>query len=251
MLTGGKWQPNEAIRATPGPYAVRGECIGDTLTLFESNHEIASVRDRTIRGPHVGVFLESFAEPNPVIKVTTLAVRALRQPRPRDRVGRGRVGRPDAHAAGLAQLRPARPEGRAHRQGRARTRAECGPVTFVAMRTPKQGAREFDAHPAGERRRAEDGRRPAELPEAHRRAGSAAVADGRNRHDRPAAPRDRRLPRARRRDRRGVDPHAAGVVGVRRGRDRDRAAWKGYGPDWPAFALRERPLGALGEEPPG
>jgi len=42
-----------------------------------------------------------------------------------------------------------------------------------------------------------------------------------------------------------------GVVGVRRVRTTDRAAWKGYGPDWPAFALRERPLGALGEEPPG
>ncbi len=76
VLTGGKWQSNASIRSTPGPFAVRGECIGDTLTLFESNLKIASVRDTALRGPHVGVFLESFAEPNAVVKVTSLSVRA-------------------------------------------------------------------------------------------------------------------------------------------------------------------------------
>src|SRR4051794_737317 len=142
VLTGGKWQPNPAIRATPGPYAVRGECIGQTLSLLESNRQIASVRDRTLRGSHVGVFVESFAEPNSVVKVTSLTVRAFDD---RQRVTESAV---DAwedlmrtqHVARTCTLLD--PKGA--RTGRGALYASrCGPVVFVAMPTPAQGAREY------------------------------------------------------------------------------------------------------------
>jgi hypothetical protein len=253
VLTDGKWQANEAIRATPGPYAVRGECIGDTLTLFESNHEIASVRDRTIRGPHVGVFLESFAEPNPVIKVTTLAVRAFDN---RERVTESTVDawddlmRTQQVSRSCALLDP-----KGARTGKGALYASrCGPVTFVAMRTPKQGAREFA------RLLQESGaelKPVADLPSCPKRTGVRGPL--------PAPPAATAATATTDPPRLGtvacleldgatgvVWVHTLpGVVGVRRVATTDRAAWKGYGPDWPAFALRERPLGALGEVPPG
>ena len=33
----------------------------------------------------------------------------------------------------------------------------------------------------------------------------------------------------------------AGVVGITRVKDGERAAWKGYGPDWPPFSYVEQP----------
>jgi hypothetical protein len=242
VLTGGKWQTNDAISSTPGPYAVRGECIGDTLTLFNGNTEIAAARDRTIRGAHVGVFLESFAEPNPVIKVTTLTVRAFDN---RKRMTESAVDGWDdlmrtQHVARTCNLLD--PKGAGSGKG-ALYASRCGPVTFVAMDTPKAGAREYA------RILAESGaelKPVADLPNCPKRTGVRGPLPS------PAAatatadpPRAGRVACLELDGATGVVwVHSlAGVVGYRRVATHDRAAWKGYGPDWPAFALREEPLG--------
>jgi hypothetical protein len=242
VLTGGKWQSNDAIRKTPGPYAVRGECIGNTLTLFNGNTEIASARDRTIRGGRVGVFLESFAEPNAVVKVTTLTVRAFAD---RARLKESAVDgwddlmRTQQVASTCALLDP-----REAGTGKGALYASrCGPVTFVAMGTPDAGTREFarilDASGATLKT-------VADLPSCPKRVGvrgplpsptaATSTAD---------PPRVGTVACLELDDATGVVwiHSLAGVIGYRRVPTTDRAAWKGYGPDWPAFALREEPLG--------
>ncbi len=78
VLTGaGQWVRAPSIRNTPGVFNVRVDCVGDTLTLFESNQPIAQVRDDTIKGHTVGVFVESFREPSATIQVDSLSVRAF------------------------------------------------------------------------------------------------------------------------------------------------------------------------------
>jgi hypothetical protein len=241
VLSGGKWQPNPAIRATPGPYAVRGECIGETLTLLESNRQIASVRDRSLRGSHVGAFVESFAEPNSVVKVTSLTVRAFEH---RKRVTESAAdGWEDLmrtqHVARTCTLLD--PKGARTGKG-AVYASRCGPVVFVAMPTPAQGAREYARilHDSGAALRT-----VRELPDCPKRTNvrgplpsptaATATAD---------PPRLGTVACVTLDGATGVVwiHSLPGVIGVRRVATRDRAAWKGYGPDWPAFALREQPL---------
>jgi hypothetical protein len=242
VLTGGKWQSNGAIRATPGPFAVRGECVGDTLTLLNSNTEIASTRDRTIRGPHVGVFLESFAEPNSVVKVTSLAVRAYDN---RKRVSESSA---DAWDDLMRTQQVSRtctlldPKGA--RTGRGALYASrCGPVVFVAMPTPARAAREYarvlkdsgatlkTVRSLPDCSKRTDLRGPLPSPTA-----AAASADPPRLGTVACLALDRAT---------GVVwiHSLPGVIGVRRVAKDDRAAWKGYGPDGPTFALREEPLG--------
>jgi hypothetical protein len=242
VLTGGKWQSDPAIRATPGPYAVRAECIDDTLTLFESNRQIASVRDGTIRGPHVGVFLESFAEPNTVVKVTSLTVRAFDD--------RKQVGEPAAdgwedlmrtqHVTRTCTMLD--PKGARSGKG-ALYASRCGPVVFVAMPTPARGAREYarvlkdsgatlkTVRDLPDCSKHTDVRGPLPSPTA-----ATTTADPPRLGTVACLALDRAT---------GVVwiHSLPGVIGVRRVATPDRAAWKGYGPDWPTFALREQPLG--------
>jgi hypothetical protein len=242
VLSGGQWQSNDAIRTTPGPYAVRAECTGDTLTLFESNTEIASVQDRSIRGPRVGVFLESFAEPNAVVKVTSLAVRAYRD--------RARVS--ESAADGWEDLLRTEQVARectlldAKQVGAGKgalLASRCGPVVFVAMRTPQQGEREL-------RRILDDSgaslKTVPQLPDCERRTGVRGPLPA------PTAATDAE-------DRPRVGTVACleldsatgvlwlhslpGVIGSRRVPAGAKDAWEDYGPDWPSFALREDPLG--------
>jgi hypothetical protein len=242
VLTGGKWQAHDAIRATPGPYAVRGECVGNTLTLFNGNTEIASTRDRSIRGGHVGVFLESFAEPNSVIRVTTLTVRSFDD---RTRVTEPAVDGWDdlmrrQHVSRTCTLLD--PKGARTGKG-ALYASRCGPVTFVALRTPEDGTREYA------RILRDSGatlKTVADLPNCPKRAGvrgplpSPTAATATTDPPRLGTVACLELDGAT-----GVVwiHSLAGVIGVRRVATADRAAWKGYGPDWPAFALREEPLG--------
>jgi hypothetical protein len=251
VLTGGKWQSNPAIRATPGPYAVRGECTGDTLTLLESNRKIASVRDRTIRGPHVGVFLESFAEPNSVVKVTSLSVRAYDD--------RAQVS--ESAADGWEDLMRTQHVARTCTlldRKTARTAAgalyasRCGPVVFVGMPTPADGARAYARmlRESGAALRTVPG-----LPDCPKRTNvrgplpSPTTATATSSTSATTATTE--PPRLGTVACVALDGATAvvwihslpGVIGVRRVAARDRAAWKGYGPDWPTFALREEPLG--------
>jgi hypothetical protein len=241
VLTGGKWQSNPAIRATPGPYAVRGECIGDTLTLLEGNTEIASVRDRAVRGSHVGVFVESFAEANSVVKVTSLTVRAYdnrKQVSESAADGWEDLMRTQQVTRSCTLLDP-----KGARTGpRALYASRCGPVVFVAMPTPAQGAREYarilkatgatlqTVHELPDCPKRPNVRGPLPSP-------TAATAT-------PDPPRLGTVACVAFDGATGVVwiHSLPGVIGVRRVATRDRAAWKGYGPDWPAFALREQPL---------
>lgn len=254
VLSGGKWQSNGAIRTTPGPFAVRGECVGDTLTLLNSNTEIASIRDRTIRGSHVGVFLESFAEPNAVVKVTSLAVRAYDN--------RKRVSEPAADAwDDLMRTQQVTrtctlldPKGARTGQG-ALYASRCGPVVFVAMPTPARAAREYARVLKDSGATLQTAR---DLPDCSKRTDVRGPLPAPTPAPAPTAapaPPDATATAAPTRlgtvaclalDRATgvVWIHSLpGVIGVRRVTAGDRAAWKGYGPDWPTFALREKPLG--------
>jgi hypothetical protein len=241
VLTGGKWQSNPAIRATPGPYAVRAECIGDTLTLLESNRQIASVHDRTIRGPHAGVFVESFAEPNTVVKVTSLTVRAFDDRKQVDESaadGWDDLMRTQHVTRTCTLLAPA-----GARTGKGALYASrCGPVVFVGMRTPARAADEY----ARILRDSGAALKPVrDLPDCPKRTNLRGPLPSPTAATAAADP-----PRL------GTVACLAfdgatgvvwihslpGVIGVRRVGARDRAAWKGYGPDWPTFALREEPL---------
>jgi hypothetical protein len=241
VLTGGKWQSNPAIRATPGPYAVRGECIGDTLTLLEGNTEIASVRDRAVRGSHVGVFVESFAEANSVVKVTSLTVRAYdnrKQVSESAADGWEDLMRTQQVTRSCTLLDP-----KGARTGpRALYASRCGPVVFVAMPTPAQGAREYarilkatgatlqTVHDLPDCPKRPNVRGPLPSP-------TAATAT-------PDPPRLGTVACVAFDGATGVVwiHSLPGVIGVRRVATHDRTAWKGYGPDWPTFALREEPL---------
>jgi hypothetical protein len=144
VLTGnGKWISSPALPKTPGLFTVRAECVGDTLTLFEADHEIASVQDRAVSGTRAGVFVETFFKPNATVQVNALSVRAF--------TDRHQVG--DAAAAGWdalvrAQLVAPRctlldPKSANGGPG-VDAVTQCGTVVFLHAAAPANGASVFN-----------------------------------------------------------------------------------------------------------
>jgi hypothetical protein len=240
LTGGGKWAPGPGIRKTPGLFTVRAECIGTTLTLFESNRAVATVNDPQLSGGKVGVFVETFYKPKAVIQVNSLAVRAFND--------RRRV--PDAAAMlwgaavdaqhvsrRCALLDPKQAEAPA---GTAFV-TRCGSVLFLQGATPARATSELDRilHASGTRLTAVKA-----LPSCPKRTGirgplpppaAGAGAAGAASIGRVAC-----LDLG---DRTAVvwahDP--GGVVGVTRIDASHRAAWRGYGADWPPFASSNPP----------
>jgi hypothetical protein len=242
VLTGaGQWVRGPTIRNTPGIFNVRVECVGDTLTLFESNQPVAAVRDDTIKGNKVGVFVETFREPSATIQMDSLSVRAFRdRSRVTDVVADGwdDLLRTQSISNRCSLLDPKRASAGAGTSFVTR----CGSVLLLKTETPQQGARGFDrilqqsgssletvkSLPQCSKRTGVRGPLPPPTPppgvtDNRASVGSVACLDLGDStavlwvHD------------------------LAGVVGITRVKDGDRAAWKDYGPDWPPFSYVEQP----------
>jgi hypothetical protein len=242
VLTGaGKWIKSDAIRASAGPFSVRAECIGETLTLFESNHEIATVNGATVRSGKVGVFVETFYKPNATVQVDGLDVRSFR-----DRSQTSAASALQWEAFVRAQSVSNRCElldPKRARVPRATSFAtRCGAVTFFQTVPETDGPRAFT------RLLKQTGTSldpVKQLPNCRKRTGirgplppptpPGATIDNRTRVGAVAC----------------LDlgdstavvwaQDADGILGVVRIKDTDRAAWKDYGPDWPPFAYVEKP----------
>jgi hypothetical protein len=231
------WTTDAALRDTPGPFTVRAECVGNRLTLFEGDREIVSTRDSSFpgRGSAVGVFVESFAEPNATVMVQSLSVRAFRD----------RRRATDATIAAWNSLLLAQNVSRtcdlldpatAGVDGRATVVARCGSVVFLQPTEPERGARQFDdiLDDSGASLETVSG-----LPNCAKRSGTrgplppptppAGVTETRTAIGQVACL--------------GLSGSTAvvwvhepsGLIGVTRVADEDRAAWAGYGPDWTPF----------------
>jgi len=239
----GSWETDDALRDTPGPFTVRAECVGDRLTLFDGDREIVSTRDSSFRGAGtaIGVFVESFAEPDSTVTVQSLSVRAFRD----------RPAITDATVAGWNSLLLAQNVSRtcdlldpagAGVDARGAVIARCGDVVFIQPADPGRGLRQFE-HIVDDSGAMLD--RVTGLPNCAKRTGirgllppptpAAGVTESRTTVGRVACL-----------DLSGStavvwvhDP--SGIIGVTRVQDSDRAAWDGYGPDWTPFAY----------EPPG
>lgn len=242
VLTGnGKWTASPLIRRSPGLFTVRAECAGTTLTLFESNRQIATVQDREVTGTKAGVFLETFYKPKAAVQVNALSVRAFDT----DHQLSGTTGDQwDAlvraqHVAARCDLLDPK---RAGAGAGAAFATQCGDVVFVQASQPANGAKQFDRllQHAGSTLKTVKG-----LPNCSKRTGvqgtlppptaPSGTTDSRSKIGRVACLDLGRSTAV-------VWSHEpAGVIGVTRVKDNDRAAWKGYGPDWPPFAYVEAP----------
>jgi hypothetical protein len=242
VLTGeGQWVRAPTIRNTPGIFNVRVDCVGETLTLFESNQPIAQVRDDSIKGHTVGVFVETFREPSATVQVDSLSVRAFRdRSRITDVVADGwdDLLRTQSLSNRCTLLDPKRANAGAATSFVTR----CGSVLLLQTDPPQQGQPTFDRmlKRAGTSLETVKG-----LPKCSKRTGvrgplppptpPAGVTDSRTSIGSVAC----------------LDlgdstaviwvHDLAGVVGVSRVKDGDRAAWKDYGPDWPPFSYEEKP----------
>ena len=226
------------------PFTVRAECVGDTLTLFEGNQPIASVRDELDhRGTPSACSSRRSRSRTSTVQVDSLSVRAFRD--------RGRIT--DAAAAGwddllrtqsgLEPLHAARSEARDAGATAARCVTRCGSVVLHPAPDPRsRGARRSHRilDDSGAILDTVKG-----LPNCAKRTGIHGPLP-------PPTP-----PPASRRAARAIGQVAcldlgdatavvwvhdlSGVIGITRVEDDDRAAWKGYGPDWPPFAYEEQP----------
>lgn len=242
VLTGnGQWTRGATLRNTPGSFNVRADCVGDTLTLFESNQPVAQVRDAAVKGDTVGVFVETFRESSSTVQVDGLSVRAFRdRSRVTDVVADGwdDLVRTQAVSNRCALLDPRR----ASTIAAASFVARCGSVLLVQTDPAPQGERTFERILA----QAASSLDPVKgLPNCAKRAGirgplppptpPEGIPDNRTTVGRVACL-----------DLGGSTAviwvhDLAGVVGVERIKDGDRAAWKDYGADWPPFAHVEQP----------
>jgi hypothetical protein len=229
VLTGnGKWAPSPLIRRSPGLFTVRAVCAGKTLTLFESNHQIATVQDREVTGPKAGVFLETFFKPNAAVQVNSLSVRAFDTGH---RLTGATGDQWDAlvgaqHIAARCDLLDPKHTGAG---AGAAFATQCGDVVYVQASPPTTGAQLFDRllRRAGTTLEKVQG-----LPDCSKRTGIEGPLSTTGRvacldlGDSTAVV---------------WSNEPAGVVGVIRVKHDDRAAWKGYGPSWPPFAYGQAP----------
>jgi hypothetical protein len=241
----GTWQDDAALRNTPGAFTVRAECVGNTLTLFEGNRKIVSTRDSSIAGTKagtkVGVFAESFAEPNATIRVQSLSVRAYRD---RRRITDAAVASWDAllRAQSFSRTCALLNGAGAGVDARGATVTRCGSVVFIQPVQPARGVREYAQILDQSGATLEAVKR---LPDCARRTGIRGPLP---RPTPPAGTTDNRatIGQVACLDLDGATAvvwvhEPSGVIGIERIRDKDRAAWKGYGPDWLPFAYEEQP----------
>ncbi len=240
LTGGGKWAPGPGLPKAPGLFTVRAECIGTTLTLFEANRAVATVKDPALSGGTVGVFVETFYKPKAVVQINSLAVRAFND---RRRVSNGAAMLWDAavdaqHVSRRCELLDAK-------QAEAPTGTafvtRCGSVVFLQGATPARATSELDRmlHASEADLTAVEG-----LPNCAKRTGIRGPLPpptGSAGSGPPASV--GRVACLDLGDTTGVvwahDP--GGVVGVMRIDASNRAAWRGYGPDWPPFASSNPP----------
>ena len=233
LTGGGLWQKDARLRAKPGTTTVRAECVGRTLTLFAGDQEIASVRDTSIQGHKTGVFVESFAEPNAAVQVNAFSVRAFTN---REQVSAATVAAWDAFVR--AQSASNRcdlliPKAAPGKHTKFVTR--CDGAVFVQVDRPETAARAFADMLGGVGPSLTNVKG---LPDCPNRTGiRGPLPPPRGSAD------DARIGRVACVDLGGATVaiwlhEAAGLIGVTQVRHGDRAAWKGYGRDWPQFAYR-------------
>jgi hypothetical protein len=242
LTGGGKWVRDRRLIDAPGTFTVRGECRGPTLRLFMDNQPIIQIADAVFDRPGgVGVFVETFALPNATITVNRLSARGF--------VDRSRVT--DATALRWdALLRSQRVTNRCALLepkrigaiGGASFVSKCGTTLLVQLPDAASATREY-------KRMLERGgtslEKVKQLPDCSQRTGvqgplppptpPAGVGDQRTSIGRVAC----------------LDlgdttavvwlHQAAGIIGVVRVRDNDRAAWRDYGRDWKPFSYVEQP----------
>ncbi len=242
VLTGnGKWIPSPLIRKSPGLFTVRAVCVGSTLTLFESNHQIASVRDSAVTGAKAGVFLETFYKPKAAIQVNALSVRAFGS---KQRLTGGIADEWDAvlgaqRVATRCELLDPKQAGVGAGVAFA---TRCGSVVFLQAAPPQGGEALLDRILAKSRTTLT---KVPGLPDCSKRTGvvgplpppttPTGPTDGPSGAGRVACL-DLGSSTA------VVWSHEpTGVIGVIRVPHDDHAAWKDFGPDWPPFAYAEAP----------
>lgn len=238
LTGGGKWAPGPGLRKTPGLFTVRAECIGTTLTLFESNRLVASVKDPELSGGKVGVFVETFYKPKAVVQVNSLAVRAFTD---RRRVSNAAAMLWDAavdaqHVSRRCELLDSE---QAEAPAGTAFVTRCGSVVFLQGATPARAASEL------ERMLRASGTKLATvttLPSCRKRTGIRGPLPPPT--SAPGAPASiGRVACLDLGDTTAVvwahDP--GGVVGVTRVDPSKRAAWRGYGADWPPFVSSNPP----------
>jgi hypothetical protein len=224
VLTGnGKWVRDRRLPTTPGFFLVRGECRGEDLTLVANSEVVATAKDTVLDGPgRAGVFVETFAEPNATVSVNHVAARAYPDRAAvrddtivpwDDFVRRQKV---TTHCTLLD------PDA-ARAPGTPRYVTRCGPALYLSYSDPGAAMRAYhrilDATEA-------DLEATPRLPNCRGRTGVTGPF--------PPAGRVACLDLG---DATAViwfNEHAS-VVGVARVADDARAAWRGYGPDWPTF----------------
>jgi hypothetical protein len=224
VLTGdGKWVRDRRLQSTPGFFLVRGECRGEDLTLFANNAVVAAAKDSALDGPgRAGVFVETFAEPNATVTVNHVAARAYpdRAAVPDDTiVPWDDFVRRQKVAKGCTLLDPES----ARAPGAPRYVTRCGPALYLSYSDPRAAERAFRRILAATDADLEP---TARLPNCRVRTGVVGPF--------PTAGRVACLDLG---DTTAVVwfNENASVVGLARIRDGARAAWRGYGPGWPAF----------------
>lgn len=231
LTGGGLWQRDVGLRNTPGTFTVRAECVGHTLTLFESDREIVSVRDTSIQGHKTGVFVESFSEPNAAVQVDALSVRAFAH---RNQVSAATAtGWDDFLQAQEVSNRCDLLDPKAAPAKHTKFVTRCGSAVFVQVDRPEPAAREF-AHMLGAV--GPTLTNVSGLPDCPKQTGiRGPLPPPRGSAD------DARIGRVACIDLGGATVaiwlhEAAGLIGFTQVRHGDRAAWKSYGRDWPPFA---------------
>jgi hypothetical protein len=231
LTGGGLWREDKRIRKTPGAFTVRGECVGRTLKLFESDNEIVSAQDSSIQGRKVGVFVESFAEPNAAVQVDGLSVRAF--------ANRNRVSPATAKAweeffqAQEVSNRCDLLDPKAAPGKHTKFVARCGAAIFVQVDRPEPAAREFARMLGAVGPSLEN---VSGLPDCPKQTGiRGPLPPPRGSAD------DARIGRVACIDLGNATVaiwlhEAEGLIGFTEVRRADRAVWKGYGRDWPPFA---------------
>jgi hypothetical protein len=231
LTGGGQWVRDRRLARTPGQFTVGSECRGSTLTLFANHEPIISVQDSTFDRPgRVGVFVETFTQPNATVTVNSLRALTFRD---REQISDETAGHWDAFTAkqGVDQRCELLDPARAHTDPKALV-TRCGSALFVDYTDPPSAARAY-AHllkAAGTdldlvkglpRCRERTGIRGA-LPDPGSATGAPlGFVACLNLGDGSAAVAWLRAP--------------SGTIGIARLRDDAHRAWKDYGPSWPPF----------------
>ena len=242
LTGGGKWVRDRRLVDAPGTFTVRGECRGPTLRLFVDNQPIIQIADTVFdEAGGVGVFVETFTLPNAWITVNRLSVRGfvdrsgvtdatalLWDSMLRSQAVTNRCALLEPKHVGavrdvsfvskcgttlLVKLPDAASTVRAYRRMLQRAGTSLAPVKQLpdcSVRTGTQGPLPPPTPPAGVA-----DPRPSIGQVACLDLGDTTAVVWRN--------------------------DAAGIIGIVRVGEKDRAAWRDYGRDWPPFVFVEPP----------